>query len=284
MNTTYTAVIIEDLAEDLKLLQHWLSNHFPEIQVLGTAVGKDSGYVLLESLQPNLLFCDIELDEGSTSFDILARWQASGRPFTFEVIFMTAHPEQSYYTKAFDYEAIDYIVKPFGQPQLARAIDRAIKNTEQNHINQKYNSLIQLLQQENSVSQHLAIHLPNNKLRRLAIADIMYIEADTVCSIFHLASGETITAIRNLGEYRKVLELDHQFFSISHSLYLNMAYHSCYHHNKLTVELTTGKILHASRQGGQRFKAFLETTRPEMLKPQDPSEHLIQKLRRLLGL
>jgi two-component system, LytTR family, response regulator len=285
MTTQLQCIIIEDLEQDRDLLLKWFADYFPEIQVIGTAVGLHSGLELLEKHSPQILFCDIELDEGSTSFDILAHYKKNSKPITFEVIFMTAHPEQSYYTQAFDYEGIDFIKKPFGHEQLARAIDRARNSIVQNNLNEKYTNLLNLLSQESSISQHLAIHLPNNRLRRLLISDILYVKADTVQSIFHMVSGEKITAIRNLGEYRKILEKHHPFYSISHSVTANLSHKKHYHHKSLTLEFANGQTIHASRQGGQRFKAFLEAN-PELGIDTIPAEpqNLLERIKTFLGL
>ncbi len=276
------AIIIEDLDQDLKLLNYLMENHFPQISILGHASGKQSALELLRIHKPDILFCDIELDEGSTSFDILAHYVQVGKKIDFEVIFMTAHEQHSYYTKAFEYEAIDYIVKPFGKERLAVALERAQKNIEQNNVAEKYLNMVKMLQQNTNSSDFLAIHLPNNKLRRLAIKDILYIEADTVQSIFYLANGEKLVAMRNLGVYRKILELDHNFFSISHAISVNLDHKKNYHHASLSLELSNGTSIKASRQGGQRFKAFLQAKYPDLVKSED--ESLLQKIKHLLGL
>jgi two-component system, LytTR family, response regulator len=280
----YKAIIVEDLQQDVDLLQHLLQNHFAkQISVVGTAAGMQSAIELLQKQKIDLLFCDIELDEGSTSFDILAYFEKNELPITFEIIFMTAHDNQSYYTKAFDYEAIDYLRKPFGIEQLQRAIDRAEKNIALNNHAEKYRNMYELLIKNNQeISSHLTVHLPQNKLRRLVINDILYIEADTVQSNFYLVGGEKLVAMRNLGVYRKILELEHNFFSISHGTTVNLNHLKHYQHHNLSLSLSSGHIIYASRQGGQRFKAYLEDKSPKVL-PQN-SENLLAKIKGFLGI
>ncbi len=94
-----------------KLLQD-----FPEIEVIGEAANADEGIEKIESLNPNLIFLDIQMP-GKTGFDMLA--QLDSAP---DVIFTTAYDE--YALKAFEVNALDYLMKPIEPNRLADAIQK----------------------------------------------------------------------------------------------------------------------------------------------------------------
>ena len=81
-----TAIIIEDMADALQLLQSDLENHHPEIKVIDTAQSVVEAAKLLRKTQPDILFLDIMLGDG-TGFDILEIFP----DLSSKIIFVTAH-------------------------------------------------------------------------------------------------------------------------------------------------------------------------------------------------
>ena len=114
------AIIIDDerlaRTELKKLLQD-----FPEVEVVDEAANADEGISKIESQQPDLIFLDIQMP-GKTGFDMLAQL---GR--TPQVIFTTAYDE--YALKAFEVNALDYLLKPVEPKRLADAIHK-LQNSE----------------------------------------------------------------------------------------------------------------------------------------------------------
>ncbi|HEX4876407.1 MAG TPA: response regulator [Chitinophagaceae bacterium] len=109
------AIIIDDerLAriELKKLLQE-----FPEVEIIDEATNADEGLSKIESLQPDLIFLDIQMP-GKTGFDLLAELDKAPH-----VIFTTAYDE--YALKAFEVNALDYLLKPVEPKRLADAIQK----------------------------------------------------------------------------------------------------------------------------------------------------------------
>jgi len=107
------AIIIDDerLARNelKKLLQE-----FPEVEVIGEAANATEGIEKIESLNPDLIFLDIQMP-GKTGFDMLT--QVEKVP---HVIFVTAYDE--YALKAFEVNALDYLMKPVEPKRLADAL------------------------------------------------------------------------------------------------------------------------------------------------------------------
>ncbi|MGB0423441.1 MAG: LytR/AlgR family response regulator transcription factor, partial [Flavobacteriales bacterium] len=88
----------------------------PSIQVLGEASNADEGIDLIEKTNPDLVFLDIQMP-GKTGFDMLE--EMSEAP---EVIFVTAYDE--YALRAFEFSALDYLMKPVEHERLTEAIEK----------------------------------------------------------------------------------------------------------------------------------------------------------------
>jgi two-component system LytT family response regulator len=109
------AIIIDDerlaRAELRKLLLE-----FPEIEVVDEAGNVDEGIAKIDAHSPDLIFLDIQMP-GKTGFDLLA--EVDKAP---QVIFTTAYDE--YALKAFEVNALDYLLKPVEPKRLADAIHK----------------------------------------------------------------------------------------------------------------------------------------------------------------
>jgi two-component system LytT family response regulator len=109
------AIIIDDerlaRAELRKLLQD-----FPEVEVVDEAANAEEGISKIESQHPDLIFLDIQMP-GKTGFDMLSTLERSPN-----VIFTTAYDE--FALKAFEVNALDYLLKPIEPKRLADAIQK----------------------------------------------------------------------------------------------------------------------------------------------------------------
>ena len=105
-------VIIDDSRLARNELKRLLKE-FDNVQVIGEAASVDEAQEKLGELKPDLIFLDIQMP-GKTGFDLLEELESVP-----EVIFSTAYDE--YALKAFEYNALDYLVKPV-QKRLTGAI------------------------------------------------------------------------------------------------------------------------------------------------------------------
>jgi len=109
------AIIIDDERLARNELKKLLME-FPEIEVISEAANASEGVEQIENLNPELIFLDIQMP-GKTGFDMLGELDK-----TPHVIFTTAYDE--YALKAFDVNALDYLVKPVEPKRLADAIQK----------------------------------------------------------------------------------------------------------------------------------------------------------------
>ena len=109
------AIIIDDerlaRAELKKLLEE-----YPEIEVIDEAANADEGITKIENLRPDLIFLDIQMP-GKSGFDMLSLLERAPT-----VIFTTAYDE--FALKAFEVNALDYLLKPIEPKRLADAVQK----------------------------------------------------------------------------------------------------------------------------------------------------------------
>lgn len=113
--TPIKAIIIDDERLARNELKKLLEQH-PEIQVVEEASGVDEGIEKIDIARPDLIFLDIQMP-GKTGFDLLTELEKAPR-----VIFTTAYDE--FALKAFEVNALDYLLKPIDPKRLADAIQK----------------------------------------------------------------------------------------------------------------------------------------------------------------
>jgi two-component system LytT family response regulator len=112
-----TAIVIDDERLARNELKKLLSD-YPEVEVIGEAGNVDEAIKLIEELIPDIIFLDIQMP-AKTGFDLLAELDTVP-----SVIFTTAHDE--YALKAFEVNALDYLLKPIDPKRLSDAIQKLI--------------------------------------------------------------------------------------------------------------------------------------------------------------
>jgi two-component system LytT family response regulator len=110
------AIIVDDERLARNELKRLLEN-FPSIEVIGEAANTEEASQLIEELQPDVAFLDIQMP-GKTGFEWLQEWDG----FLPEIIFTTAFDE--YALKAFEVNALDYVLKPIELARLSESIQK----------------------------------------------------------------------------------------------------------------------------------------------------------------
>jgi two-component system, LytTR family, response regulator len=123
------ALIIDDERLARVELRRLLAVH-PEVEIAGEARNAREAQALIAELEPELLFLDIQMP-GATGFDLLADLED-----TPQVIFTTAFDE--YAVRAFEVNALDYLMKPIAPERLAGALTRVNRQTNGKRLEQVF--------------------------------------------------------------------------------------------------------------------------------------------------
>jgi len=236
-------LIIEDELSSQELLINFLSSHCEDVEIIGVSATVAQGKQFIETLAPDLVFLDIELEDG-LGFDVLKNFSE----FDFVTIFITGYDQYS--IEAIKHSAFDYILKPFSIKELQNAILRVKSRIK------PWNILKQIEQADNT-SQIVNIAdkfiLKSEKGSRIITHEqIIAISADEPYSRLNLSDNSKVLIQLPL---KKVLELlPESFIKIHRSYIINL--------NKVVnwdkgrgghVELINGHILPISYRLKKEF-------------------------------
>ncbi|WP_085522041.1 LytR/AlgR family response regulator transcription factor [Tuberibacillus sp. Marseille-P3662] len=124
-------IIIDDERHAREELKHLLSE-YPDIEIVAEAASGEKALELITSRQPQLTFIDIEMG-GLSGMDLASTLDQLKHPPV--IVFATAYPD--YAAHAFRVNAIDYLLKPFAEEELAETIERVKQRL--NPLDQKQN-------------------------------------------------------------------------------------------------------------------------------------------------
>ncbi len=164
-------VLVDDEVACTNSLKLELEAYCPEVEVIQMFNSPDDAILFLNKEAVDVVFLDVEMGS-MTGFDLLNKL----KNISFEVIFVTAH--DIYAVKAFEYCALDYLLKPILKFRLIEAVLKIIKNqTTTNLTTQNFSLLKNSLQ---SLQQQLpTVPIPTLEgLELIRVDEIVYIEAD----------------------------------------------------------------------------------------------------------
>ncbi|MCK7589674.1 LytTR family DNA-binding domain-containing protein [Subsaxibacter sp. CAU 1640] len=206
-----TAIIIEDNPDALQLLKRDIETHHPEIEVINTAQSVVEAAKILRKSQPDILFLDIMLGDG-TGFDILEIFP----DLTSKIIFVTASDE--FAIRAFKFAAIDYVLKPYSEEDLDNAIKRA--KSQLHPDKERFDILKKTLASPEAKPDKISLHTLD-KIIIVSLEDIIRCEADSNNTIFYLKDNQKVFVTKTLKYFADMLD-HHNFLRVHQSHLVNM--------------------------------------------------------------
>ncbi|MFZ2906304.1 MAG: LytTR family DNA-binding domain-containing protein [Cyclobacteriaceae bacterium] len=236
MNITCLIVDDEQLAREL--LREYIE-HVPELAVIGEASKGKDAVELIDNLKPDLVFLDVQMP-GMTGFDVLDEIEHD--PF---VIFTTAYDQ--YAIKAFEKNAVDYLLKPLDQERFKLAIDRAVNRMklEQNNVGELLRSL--KTEHKTSYDSHLFVQ-KSEKLLNLPVEEIMFLEASGDYTIL-TTKGDQFVSSSGIGKLEEILNPE-TFIRVHRSTIININFLKeieKHFNGGMIVKMQSGKSFPVSR-------------------------------------
>lgn len=200
-------LIIDDDQLAVRVLKRILEQNFEDINIVGEADSVATGLLLINELDPELVFLDIEMPDG-TGFDLLQKLNR----IDFKVVFTTSYSD--YAIKAFKYSAFDYIVKPVMIEDIKSTINR-IKEIPAKVEKQQIEVLKKNL--SNDAETEPTIALPElTGFSFVKISEIVRCESERNYSKIYLRNGSSTLVSRTLLDFENLL-VPHGFFRIHRS-------------------------------------------------------------------
>ena len=234
------AIIIDDEKKSRETLNAMLNRHCPAVNVLAQADGVRTGLEAIENYQPDVVFLDIQMLDGS-GFKLL---QKVGN-INFEIIFVTAFDQ--YAIKAIKYSALDYLLKPI----ISRDLILAVKKVETKMTRSLKDARIRVLLENiksTEIHPHKIILSTIEKIHVIEIGDIIRCESDNYYTKFFFTDGTTLLISKTLKENEEMLR-DHNFIRPHKSHLVNLFYvKSFIKHDGGYIVLTDGSKVPVSRR------------------------------------
>ncbi len=201
MKKPYKVLIVDDERLARKDLMAMLAD-IENIKVIGEAEDVPSALEAVERLHPDVVFLDIQMP-GESGFDLLEKYDFKGK-----VIFVTAYDE--YAIRAFEVNALDYLLKPVNPERLSRSIERLELEEESE------NAPVRKLQLDDR------LFLPvDNHLKFVKIDQILCVHAAGDYSEVVTVGGYKILTQKSLREWEHRLPVNF-FCRIHRSTIINM--------------------------------------------------------------
>lgn len=246
------AVIVDDEAPARERLSRMIRERLAgRVTVVGEASDGELGLGLIESLSPDLAFVDVQMPV----LDGLGMVSRLPAPAPW-VIFTTAHDR--YAVEAFDAGAVDYLLKPFDQRRLERAVERA----ESFGMRARSEELLGPLRERLAAPKPLADRLPvsfNGRVLLLPVGEISHCVVEHELVTVHTTRGDYTTDY-TLSALEARLDPE-RFFRAHRALLVNLD------HVAAVDDLAGGRavlITHAgarlavSRQSSRKLRAMLK--------------------------
>ena len=244
---TGKVIIIDDEMLARSLVKEYLEK-LPGLQLADECNDGFEGVKSIQQHNPDLIFLDIQMPK-INGFEMLEL--ISNPP---PVIFTTAFDE--YAMKAFEANAVDYLLKPFSFERFEKAVHKwALLDKATNERSTQ--QLLETAAQSPSQSQRVVVK-NGNKIKIIPVQDIFYLEAADDFVKIHTKEGAFLKN-RTMSYFEKIL--DTSLFVRSHRSYiLNMQQVTRIDHYEketYTAVLRSGATIPVSRAGYTRLKEVL---------------------------
>ena len=188
-------IIIEDELSAQLLLKNIFDEYCPTINYAGYATSLAESTELILKTKPDVIFLDIALED-CTAFDVLDAIDYT----QYKIIFTTAYEE--YASKAFRYEALDYILKPYLPNDVITALERVRARDYDHKLLQKLTEIIP--GSINSTGHKIGIH-SSKGISLLDEKEILHVEANGSYSRIYTVDGQSILSSKGLKEIENQL-------------------------------------------------------------------------------
>ncbi len=222
------AVIVDDEQPARHLIAQLLAEH-DDIAIVGQCKDGRQAISVLRRETPDIVFLDIQIPHFD-GFEVLKRLGASRFPL---IIFVTAH--EQYAVKAFEYHAIDYLLKPFRRERFREALNRARETLATDVPSQRFKrfrSLLEYWEQPRQGAKEVDSESSPQYLQRFFIrsgrstSSIEVEHVDWIRSVDHFVElhgrGNSYLVYSSIGAVEKKLDPS-RFLRVHRTVIINLA-------------------------------------------------------------
>lgn len=206
------AIIVDDESAARNVLNNLLELAHPEIEVLDKCSDVPEAVISIKNKKPDVVFLDVEMPRYS-GYEIVKFFDE----IDFQIIFVTAYDK--YAIKAFEINAVDYLLKPIERKRLKEAIAKVSLNVKQKNDIIDYKKILIKITEANSLSVEFS---EAGKKQIVKTNNVISVFAMGAYSKIQLRDGSSIIISKNIGTVEEVLKIDNSFYRIHKSWIINM--------------------------------------------------------------
>jgi len=243
-----TAVIVDDEELARQITRKYLEA-FPHVEILAECADGFEGIKAIQQHKPQLLFLDIKMPK-LDGFEVLEL--IDSKP---EVIFTTAHDE--FAIKAFERNAVDYLMKPFSRERFSKALEKAIARIETDVKTPV--KIEELREQINAETLNRIVIRNGSNIKIIPIESVLYIEAQDDYVMIYTVDGKFLKQ-QTMKYYEMSLNPAH-FIRIHRSYIVKIEQIKQiepYEKDSFIVKTLTGAKLNVSKAGYKKLKNILD--------------------------
>jgi len=245
----YKVIVIDDEAPARDLIKHFLKD-FSNFELVGECINGFEGFKAIEKEKPDLIFLDIRMPK-ITGFEMLE--MIEDPPVT---IFSTAYDD--YVIKAFEFSAVDYLMKPYSKDRFEMAITKALeKLSDENEEKPDYKSIVSSAQADLQKLEKIVVK-NGSQIQIIPLDDIDFFEAQDDYVAINSSEGKFLKQLR-MKTLEEKLPSD-QFLRIHRSYILRLdrlKKIEAYTKDSHIATLQNGTQIPVSKSGYQRLKETL---------------------------
>ena len=193
------AIIVDDEPRARETLSGVITRYFTNVQLLGEAAGVNEAFTLIEKVNPNVVFLDIKMPDGS-GFDLLKRFK---KP-TFRTVFVTAFDE--FAVDAIKFSAFDYLLKPISTDELRETITKLTEEmSEPEDFTVKLQAFFDNVNSIERDKKKIVLKTANS-IHLVTISNVVRCESDGNYTWFYFNNQPKLLISRPLKQFEELLE------------------------------------------------------------------------------
>jgi two-component system, LytTR family, response regulator len=243
-------ILIDDEQPARELVKKMLSNH-DDVEIVAECSNGFDGFKAIKDFEPDLVFLDIQMPK-LTGFEMLELFEDEVKP---HVVFITAYDQ--YALKAFEQNAIDYLLKPYTPDRFNAALDKARERIA-HHEPQKVDKLLEEINEANESLSRIVVK-DRGKIDIIPLDEIHYIKAEDDYVMFYTQRGRFLKKA-TMGYFETHLPQS-DFIRVHRSFIINtqqIKRMERYEKETFIIQLKCGENIKTSKSGAKRLKELLD--------------------------
>lgn len=243
------AIIIDDEQPARDLIRHYLAGH-KDIEIAGQFADGFTGLKAIQDLKPDLVFLDIQMPK-LTGFELLELLDEMPN-----IIFTTAYDQ--FAIKAFELNAVDYLLKPYSQERFDQALLKAYDHFQHKKASTEIKKLASHIADNQEILDRVVVKT-GSKIKVIPVDSILYLESQDDYVMIYLTEGKFLKQ-QTMKYFEQHLDAT-KFVRIHRSYLVNVntiKQLELYEKNSYLAVLSSGAKLRVSDTGYKALKGLMK--------------------------